>query len=450
MLLTRACSRVHPAQRSPKLSTRKPSRGHPANRFAPVVAGIIALVSTGACETVDVVGPRDGDPPALAIVLGREAFTGECASCHAAGDGFDLAFFRFTDTTIVRRALGHVDQRTASNIVTYIRSLETQHVTRDARAFQPGNTVLASDAAFGMALFGADAVPANLTTAAVKAIDPLAVRVAIGMPKWSVETDNLDWMPDRAIPAALLDDQGGNARGALAGYYAAPTIENLTRAVAALRSADRRVANPAAPCIVEDVTRADYAMCFDVRRWTSSLVAQHMLRHGLTRPLASTLHDTWWDVGNAVRKSIQVGKIEMPNASMNWASWMYLGWMFDPGRHASVYTGTGLERVGLVRHATFVAMRSIVARPRGNMAAWADVRSTARFAPSSWSYGATRFVYAHMLERLNDGERPETAERLAEARGHVESAYTMASKKVTAAQKTELLATRDQLLARLQ
>jgi hypothetical protein len=55
-----------------------------------------------------------------------------------------------------------------------------------------------------------------------------------------------------------------------------------------------------------------------------------------------------------------------------------------------------------------------------------------------------------MLERLNDGERPETAERLAEARGHVESAYTMASKKVTAAQKTELLATRDQLLARLQ
>ena len=38
-----------------------------------------------------------GDPMAGAV-----AFQEECASCHASGDGFDLAFFAFTDTTIIR------------------------------------------------------------------------------------------------------------------------------------------------------------------------------------------------------------------------------------------------------------------------------------------------------------------------------------------------------------
>jgi len=43
----------------------------------------------------------------------------------------------------------------------------------------------------------------------------------------------------------------------IVGYLEAkpPTKENLARAVAALRSADRRMANPSAPCLLEDTVR---------------------------------------------------------------------------------------------------------------------------------------------------------------------------------------------------
>jgi hypothetical protein len=416
----------------------------------------LALVSvlpfTIACEKVETFGP--GVPPdelaAAAVARGHTAFLGECAACHASRDAFDLAFFQFTDTTIIRRALGHVERTTADDIVAYVRSLRTPHVTRNMRPFQPNGVLLDDDIAFGIRLFGQDAIPATFDAAALRAIDPLRVSVAVPMPLWSVEEQNIDWMPAAAPPDWILDDQGALARGAIAGYYAAPTVENLTRAVSALRNADRRAASPTAPCIVDDVTRADYVQCFEVRRWTSSLVAQHMLRYGMAAPIHSTLHDAWWDVGNAARKAIQVGKLDFDNGNLNWASWMYLGWMFDPGRHASVYTGTGLQRIGLTRHATFVALRSLVARPRGSMAVWADAQSAARFAPATWTFHATRIAYDHLIERLGGGERPATPDALADAVSRVNSAYTLAQRKLGAADKVALAALRNRVLVELQ
>ena len=114
----------------------------------------------------------------------------------------------------------------------------------------------------------------------------------------------------------------------------------------------------------DDPTQVDHRECFELRRWTATLVAQHMLRHGMTDPIHSVLHDTWWDVGNAARKARQ-SDVRLENDEMNWASWMYLGWIFDPGRHPSVYTGSGLSRIGLPRHATFVALKSLVSRREG-------------------------------------------------------------------------------------
>ncbi len=75
----------------------------------------LALLSFAAgCSNESPMGPA-GTP--ANPLLGRSAFARECAQCHAAADGFDLAFFSFTDTTIIRRAVKHVDTATARDIV---------------------------------------------------------------------------------------------------------------------------------------------------------------------------------------------------------------------------------------------------------------------------------------------------------------------------------------------
>jgi hypothetical protein len=207
--------------------------------------------------------------------------------------------------------------------------------------------------------------------------------------------------------------------------------------------------NASAPCLLDDPARVDYPACFEIRRWTASLAAQHMLRHGLSEPIHRVLHDAWWDVGNVARKAVNADAT-LENAGLNWATWMYLGWIFDPGEHASIYTGTGLTRIGLSRHATFVALKSIVTRAEGNPAVFADARSVAQFAPNGWAFDATRIAFEHLLERLANGERPVDAERLVEAREFVNRAYDLAALKVGTEQKATLASLRDQVLVGLE
>lgn len=404
---------------------------------------VVLLVACTDQSPTDQPVARFGDP-----MRGQLAFATACATCHTSNDGLDLAAFRFTDTTIIRRAVAHVDTATARDIVAHIRTLRAAPLDRTTRLFQPGDYAVSSDAEFAMRLFNVDAWPADMTTAALRGIDTRTVRVAIQMPLWSDEKSNLDWMPDLPLPAAILDDQGALVRGAVAGYRMAPTRENLVRAVAALRSADRRVASPAAPCLLEDSVRVDYASCFQVRRWTSSLVAQHMIRYGIEGVIDPMVHDIWWDVGNVARRSLRQGQSVIPNARQNWAEWMYLSWSFDPARHPSVYTGGGLNGLGLPRHATFIALRSQVARPARSMTPYADVQSAAAFAPASWTYQVVRFGYNHLLERLAAGDKPGDAS-LQSARDAVSQAYVNAARKVPAAQLPALQALRDQVLAQL-
>lgn len=382
-------------------------------------------------------------------LLGRIAFDESCSGCHASRDGFDLKTFAFSDTTIIRRAVGHVDSATARNIVAYIRSIPAPVNEENMSLFQPRGATVGSDMEFANALFGRDAWPSELTTAGLAAIDPRGVRLAIRLPIWSDEASNKDWMPDSPLPAGVLNYAGGAAAGAIAGYHAAPTRENLMRAVAALRTADRASANPAAPCMLEDSSRVNYRECFEVRRWTSSLVALHMLRTGMDSNLGSTVHDIWWDVGNAARKSRAVPTVPIANSAENWTSWMFLGWSFDPSRHPSVYTGGGFRQLGLMRHATFVALRSQVARPRNSLSVYEDLANAARFAPTSWTSPATSFGLRHLTERLTGGDRPTTAEQLAQAVMHVNAALTEAYKKVPAADRPALAALAQPVLAAL-
>lgn len=406
----------------------------------------LALLLAAGCSNESTLGPVEAP---VSTLLGRSAFASECAKCHSAADGFDLAFFSFTDTTIIRRAVKHVDTTTARNIVAYIRSLAVPHASESLRLFQPGNAVLGSDLEFAMTLFGQDTWPTALTSAALRAIDPRQVRVALRLPVWSDEGSNLDWMPDVPLPAAILEHGGRQAEAAIAGYRAAPTAENLLRAVQSLRVADRTPANPGAPCLLEDPVRVRYLECFEVRRWTSTLVAQHMLRQGVTGSLGSDLHDVWWDVGNAARKSRLDPSQTVPQVNENWATWMFLGWSFDPSRHPSVYTGGGLRSLGLNRHATFVALRSEVARPVNSPMVYDDLVQAVVFSPSSWTVMAATFGLRHLLERLAAGDRPTRPEQRTEAALAVTRAVMEAAKKVPLAQRAALSLLADQVLAGL-
>ncbi|HVF38930.1 MAG TPA: hypothetical protein VM939_03445 [Gemmatimonadaceae bacterium] len=407
----------------------------------------VALFALAACSdsTQDPLDPIATANP----LFGQLAFEQACSSCHATKDGFDLKTFGFADTTIIRRAVKHVDTATARNIVAYIRTLQAPPNNRTARLFQPGNGPLTSDIEFAVAVFGRDAWPDGLTTAQLTAVDTRALRVAIQLPVWSDEKSNMDWMPDDALPTGILDYSGGFARAAIAGYHASPTAENLVRAVNALRNADRAAANANAPCLLDDTVRVKYRQCFEVRRWTSTLVAQHMLRYGPSVVLGGKVHDVWWDVGNAARKSRADRSMPIANVKENWATWMFLGWSFDPSLHSSSYTGGGFRELGLMRHATFVALRSQVARPKNSNNVYEDLVNAVRFAPANWAAPVATFGLRHLNERLTAGERPPNAELKTMAIMWVNSALTEANKKVPVADRAKLQSLAQPVLERL-
>ncbi len=413
-----------------------------------LLAGLL-LAAAAACETTSEPSrPDSPGTPKPDAALGRIAFEAECGTCHASRDGVDLRAFGFTDTTIIRRAVAHVDTATARNIVAYIHTLQSPRLPEEVSILQPGGSPVASDLEFATALFGRDEWPAGLTTAQLQALDPRTVRVAIRFPIWSDEGTNLDWMPDLPLPAGILDYQGGMAAAAIAGYRAVPTRENLTRAIAALRTADRTTANPGAPCLLDDPARVNYRECFEVRRWVSSLAALHLLRFGMDQSLGSQVHDIWWDVGNVARRSRADRSVPIANPVPNWASWMYLGWSFDPSRHASVYTGGGLRQMGLVRHATFIALRSQVARPRASMSPYDDAFNAVNFSPMGWSSGVATFSLQHLRERLQNGDRP-AADQVANAVVRVNGTVQLAVQKAPPAAGPAIQALGQQVLALL-
>jgi hypothetical protein len=406
---------------------------------------VLVFALLAGCSTSDSVtapGPNPpiqppGPPPSTDISLGRVAFQQECASCHNSGDGFDLAYFSYPDSTIIRRALGHVNLTTSQQIAAYIGWLNTPHVARHARVFQPQGTPVASDVEFAMSLFGQDAWP-SMTTAQLRAINPANVRVSLELPEWSVEGANTDWLADVPPAAGIMSFNGDRAADALASYQAAPTSANLGLAVDALYAADHDPANPAAPCLLNDPARVNYLACYEVRRWTSSLIAQHMLRNGGTQSAGHLAHEVWWAVGEAARRALQAGSSAIPNAASNMTDWFYLGWIFEPGIHQSFY----LENQLGGRQAVFVALRGQVSRPAGSWeehrSIYDDLSRAVHHAPKPWANAVATFALTHIIERLNAGERPTTTAEQAKATHLIDAALTTVGTKVSAAQLTAL------------
>jgi hypothetical protein len=373
-----------------------------------------------------------------AVARGRVAFLSKCTRCHN-GDGQDLAFFDFPDSAITRRSLAHVDLATAEDINAYIGTLRATPQPRDARLFQPGHVVLPSDADFGAALFDNGVFPIGLTPAQMRALDRFNVRVAIPLPRWSVEGANTDWLPDVPISAAVLADQNSLPTRMLDAYRATPTQTNLLNAMVALFSALERD-DSVGPCHFESRGLKDPVECFHASRWASILVAQHMMRHGLNRPLPDTsFHNLWWEAGESMRRAQLVGD-NPPNRLLNQIAWMYLGWMFGADARPTLYLLPAIESLGLRRHATWISLSSLVRRPANSILPYDDLQNLPRYGFDLWNYGALRVAYLHLLERVQDGDLPPIALRGA-AREKVATSFAEASSSsMTSVQRDELRA----------
>ncbi len=391
--------------------------------------------------------------------LGALVFRSSCAGCHTSRDGLDLATFAYGDATVMRRALGHVDSTSARDILAHLRGLEVPPapaghaaLTPVTRLFQPGGRVLADDLAFGLELFGEDAWPEGWSTDGLRALDPRDVPIALPLPLWSDENSNLDWMPDAEVPDAVLDANDGRARRHLEDYHRRGSEESLREAVAAIRVADRYVTG--APCSKVEAPR--YDVCFDVRRWTATLTAQEMLRRGRAGQGAESdlprwMTEPWWEVGQVSRRvmnaadSARGAGTAVDNAMENWLRWMYLGWIFDPGREPSPYLARGLVRTGYPRHAVFTTLRTLVSRQPGDLLAYHDARTVGRYAPAAWTAASLGFAFRHLGERLEAGESLPL-EDVAEARSVVRAALDLARERLAPSALVELTALRDEVL----
>jgi hypothetical protein len=406
-----------------------------------------ALIS---CEAYSPTSPAVSETPLELLgdpIRGSIAFENNCSSCHASRDGFDLALFSFMDTTIIRRALKHVDESTSLDILAHIRHLKVHETKREESSpFQPGGRRLDTDYEFAINIFGADEWPAWLTSEGLRLLDMRKTEVAVNFPVWSIEENNLDWMPDEPISDFLFNYKNGRARKALDKFYRERSVLTLIDAVDAFSDGDRDPNNPDAPCIMNPMEQLRPKECFNARRWAASLGGQYMLRHGLDAPVHREIHRVWWDVGNVARKSV---RNDIDNRIDNWVSWMWMGWAFEPAAHSSVYLSQGLELKGMLRHATLHILKSQVERGRNSTRPYGDLKNVSRFAPDAWLMNAMEFGYRHLLERLEDGEHPTSASGVTSAITLTERAYSDAVKRLTADQATVLVALRDQVLDHL-
>lgn len=375
--------------------------------------------------------------------VGQVAFAEECASCHTAPDGFDLAFFGYPDTTIIRRALAHVDETTARDIADYITGLQVGGATRHTRIFQPRDRLLEEDEDFALELFGTDGWPADMTVAELQALDPRDVAVAVPFPLWSSEADELDWLPEEPLPEGILGFS--DARSDLEAYLRDLTsTSKLIEAARTLRDANLNGNNPDAPCVLG---RWEFLECFEARRWIASLVAQHMLRMGIDEAVHTVFQNVFWDVGNVARHAVEESAA-FPQGPENWAYWEYLAWIFEPDRQGTIYLSKALNDIDLWRHANFVSLKAAVDRGTDSFETYKDVVEVARMSRASWTFNATRFAFQFLIDGLKAGEKPP-ASRTDEITRILDLAVDFASEKVSASQAATLAEMRDEILGLL-
>jgi hypothetical protein len=343
--------------------------------------------------------------------LGLMVFQERCSGCHTTRDAFDLAYFGFSDSDIVRRAVVHVDSTEARHIAAYVRSLDVAAAGSDARPFQPGGRVASSDLSFWTDLFGTSGFPADLTVQALRAMDPREVAIPLTMARWSVERNQEDWLPDEPLPEELLAEAGGRVRVALDAYYASPDETHLVRLLEEVDAVSR--GDVCAGSVARHRHPSD---CFDVRRWFSSLTAQHYLRpgrfQGSVPPVVSQL---WWDTGEAAVSQRFAENLRADAVVRNAARWMYLAFSFGPERFPETqgYFGQHTQSAGYPRLATFAHLRRMVDEDmnrRRPIQMYTDLSSAVTRAPDELDVGAALFGFRFIRDQVAAGVVPSREE----------------------------------------
>jgi hypothetical protein len=324
----------------------------------------LTFVTVGACS--DSSAPV-AVTPEVQIARGHDAFIASCATCHASRDAFDLAFFGFADSTIVRRAVKHVSAQTGRDIAAYVRSLQVASRGETFRPFQPAASSAESDGAFWGRLFNVSENdwPAGLTPAALRAIDMRKVVAPLPMVIWSDESDDDDWMPDVPLDPALLDANAGALRRLVNVYYATPSDAALLMTINAFRQLVRPATGGTdALCYGDAGAQPRAGACFQAMRWMSSLAAVHFLRRNRSEDIPLDVVHLWWETGEAAVSTNFVPKGKSPTVARTrrTAAWLYLAFTFAPMefREENGYLGQFLQTAGLTRLALLAELRRMV------------------------------------------------------------------------------------------
>ncbi len=416
---------------------------------------ISCLLVLGGCDVTDA-EPEPVEietPPPPDAALGRTAFVTSCAPCHASADGFDIAFFGFSDLDIVRRGVAHVDTTTARHIVAFIRSLDVSPAGRNFRPFQPGGQEFLNDGwAFWERLFGTIDWPSELTPEALRSIDPKDVAVSLDLPVWSSEPNESDWMPERPLSAVGVD--GGVMQDALDNYHASPTNDGLLEVIRQFRRVTTEKALSAAP-VCEGHKRPE--ACFEAHRWIASLAGMHLLREGEGTEVPFAVARLWWETGEAAIR-YRFLTDPAPLSTRDVVRWLYLGYIFAPEAFPDRggYMGEYLQESGMEYLAVFAMLRRMVGDGLAHQGIvtqhYADAFYAIKYSPSELTLGIARFSYQFLLDRVQTGLIPQRRLSRASAREFVRRIWdTMVMNDVymTSAEADEITAMRDELLALL-
>jgi hypothetical protein len=388
---------------------------------------IVATVFNGHCSVKDSARITVIDTTALGEVegdsaRGRVAWLNSCQECHTHDRPIDMELFNFT--SVIRRAMNHVDTLTALDIVADIARLGAGGpLTPTTVIYQPGSpaTAVASDTAFAVALWGADEWRSSLTRDSLLAVHIKDVRIPITLPLWSDESSAYDWIPGTGpftgqIPAGVLNS--ALVQNAYATYRANPTVQNAGNLAGKLSNSAHNEAIPDAPCVYNasnwqtrfDSTNAQ--KCADVLKWGANLMYQTGVASGLhPDTIIKRSEGVWWETGHMFHKAQQRGRnIEL--RSLQTCAWIYLGslWTGAARREASLYMtgpcGGGSTGLNYKRWASWMTMYMAVRRSndtKGSTEICRDVWSMADHGHSGWFATSIAFGFREIMYRLDNG-----------------------------------------------
>ncbi len=351
---------------------------------------------------------------------GRTAWLTNCQPCHTGDQGWDIRNIAVSDTNIIRRALPHVNDTTAADIVAHIRALGAAGpLTKNTWLYQPGSpaTPVASDSMFAVTLFGADQWRTSISRDTLLNINVRNVRIPIALPKWSDEATRYDWVPGQGginegqLPDTLLTL--GSVQTRFANWRNNPTMANAVILAEHLRVRGHESALlPDAPCTYGYPNNSSpfYRAqdCFDLAKWSASFCYTAGLRLGISGDsILSACEKTWWEAGHMAHKAQQFARtIDLRDLQIT--AWIYLGSLktLAANNDASLYFCGPASHISLNRWCSFYASMQLVRRPgltAGSSEACSDIQSTAQFGYAPWHRNLIEFQLREMMYRLDHG-----------------------------------------------